>query len=188
MGNAPLRESPFRPHSGVMSRVATPRPQPPFDSWPVQFFDPRYGFAWYIEPAILVTQSVEKHGSLAVINLFNDVVDEILELRAESIRAARGLFFFYDWRSVESYDSDARIRQTERMRRRPSGYNRRTVIVVSPQNRFLSMALEAANLFSTIALKSRIELATNAAEALAHADIHRPAAETPFPSRRPLRP
>ena len=171
-----------------MGRVATPRPQSPFDSWPVQFFDPRYGFAWFVEPAILVTQSIERHGSLAVINLFNDLVDEVLELRADSIRAAGGLFFFYDWRSVESYDSDARIRQTERMRRRASGYNRRTVIVISPQNRFLSMALEAANLFSTIALKSRIELATDAADALARADIHRPPAGKPFPSRRPSRP
>src|SRR5690349_1055658 len=88
MGNAPLREAPLRTTSGIMGRTAIPRRQPPFHPWPTQYFDPRYGFAWYVEPAILVKQSIEQHGSLAVIELFNDLVDEVLELRADSIRAA----------------------------------------------------------------------------------------------------
>src|SRR5262245_33586539 len=107
-------------------------PVAPFADWPVQSFDPLVGFFWYAQPAAFISQSVIRHGSLDVIERQNDLMDQVLAARADEIRAAGGLFILNDWRSVRSYDQDARARQRERMKARPAGYARRTVIVVDP--------------------------------------------------------
>ncbi len=156
-------------------------PEPPFAEWPLQRFDPLVGFYWYASPAVLVSQTVAVHGSLEVIERNNDVVDFILDAKADDIRSAGGLFVFNDWRSVKSYDQDARARQRVRMRARPSGYARRTVIVVNPASRLLRMAVEAANLFATLTLRSRIEVELDAARTFARAGIEPPRKGALFP-------
>src|SRR4051794_5632807 len=102
----------------TIQSVALPLPrQPtaPFADWPVQHFDPRVGFYWYVHPAAIVGQSVIGHGSVEAIDVQNDVVDRILEARSTEIRAAGGLLILCDWRSVKTYDQDARARQRARM-------------------------------------------------------------------------
>jgi hypothetical protein len=156
-------------------------PQPPFAQWPVQHFDPKVGFYWYAQPATFVSQSVATHGSIEVIDRQNDTMDRVLQAREAEIRAAGGLLVFNDWRSVKTYDLDARARQRERMRARPAGYSRRTVIVVDPASRLLRMAIEAANLFATLTLQSRLELLTNIAHAVSRAELAAPPRGDAFP-------
>jgi hypothetical protein len=147
----------------------------------VQQFDPMVGFYWYLEPGVFVSQSVATHGSVDVIDRQNDIMDRVLSVKAAEIQEAGGLFVFNDWRSVKSYDQAARARQRERMRARPSGYSRRTVIIVDPASRLLRMAIEAANLFATLALRSSIELHTNIDHAVAHAELSPPKPGDSFP-------
>jgi hypothetical protein len=147
----------------------------------VQQFDPLVGFYWYLRPAVFVSQSVATHGSVEVIDRQNDILDRLLAAKAAEIQEAGGVFVFNDWRSVKGYDQAARARQRERMRARPSGYSRRTVIVVDPASRLLRMAIEAANLFATLALRSRIELLTNIDQAVAHAELSAPRPGAEFP-------
>ena len=157
-------------------------PDPPFGDWPVQHFDPLVGFYWCMRPAMLVSQSVVPHGSIEVIDRHNDIVDRVLAQRAPEIEVAGGLFMFNDWRSVRTYDQGARARQRERMQSRRPGYARHTVIVVDPESRLLSMAIEAANLFARVTLHSQIELVTDMALALSRVGLGPPRPEETFPS------
>jgi hypothetical protein len=139
------------------------------------------GFFWYANPAAFVSQSVASHGSLAVIDRHNDLLDQVLRAKDDEIRAAGGIFVFNDWRSVRGYDQDARARQRERMRARPTGYSRRTIIVADPTSRLLRMAIEAANLFATLTLRARIEVVLDAAAALSRSGLEAPVGTEAFP-------
>lgn len=156
-------------------------PEPPFDAWPLQYFDPLVGFFWYAHPAAFVSQTVAAHGSFEVIERNADIMDRLLAAKADEIRAEGGLLVFNDWRSVKTYDQDARARQRERMRARPTGYARRTVIVANPTSRLLRMALEAANLFVTLTLRSSIEVDLDVDHALSRAGLKPPRRGAPFP-------
>lgn len=156
-------------------------PAAPFDAWPVQHHDPLVGYFWYAHPCAFVSQSTVTHGSYEVIERQNDLMDLVLARKTDEVRAAGGIFVLNDWRSVKSYDQDARARQRERMKARAPGYSRRVVIVVNPESRLLRMAIEAANLFATMTLRSRIEIVTNASSALSKAGLTPPLGGEPFP-------
>jgi hypothetical protein len=147
----------------------------------VQFYDPLVGFYWYLQPAVFVSQSVALHGSVEVIDRQNDIMDRVLQTRDDEVRAAGGLFVFNDWRSVKSYDQNARARQRERMKARNPGYARRTMIVVDPASRLLRMAIEAANLFATLTIRTQIELSTDIANAISSAKLRPPSRGASFP-------
>jgi hypothetical protein len=123
-----------------------PEPAEPFATWPVQYVEPSVGYYWYFEPATLICQSYVPHGTFEIIERHNDVVDRVLARHRKSIEAAGGLFMLFDWRSVRGYDQDARARQRERMQARGKTYARRTVVVIHPANRLLSMAVSAHGL------------------------------------------
>lgn len=154
--------------------VKAPEPVEPFATWPVQYVEPSVGYYWYFEPATLICQSYVPHGTFEIIERHNDVVDRVLARHRKSIEAAGGLFMLFDWRSVRGYDQDARARQRERMQARGKTYARRTVVVIHPANRLLSMAVSAANLFATMFLKSGIELLTDPAPVVAEAKLVAP--------------
>lgn len=137
------------------------RPVAPFATWPVQHFEPNVGFYWYLPSGTFIAQSVATHGSVDVIDRHNDVLDRLLKTRAEEIAEKGGLYILFDWRSVQGYDREARLRQRERMQARTTGYARRTVIVVHRTNKLLQMAVGIANLFTAMLGRSRIELATS---------------------------
>jgi hypothetical protein len=108
-------------------------------------------------------------------------MDRVLQARGDEVRAAGGLFVFNDWRSVKGYDQNARARQRVRMKARNPGYARRTMIVVDPASRLLRMAIEAANLFATLTIRTHIELSTDIANAVSSARLQPPNRGVPFP-------
>ncbi len=158
-------------------------PVAPFADWPVQFFLPDHGFYWYAQPAAVVCQSVLSYATIAIVDEHNDVLDGVLAARQDEIGAAGGLFIFNDWRSIRGFAPGARSRMQERMNARRRGYARRTVVVVNPSNRLLRMALEAASLFKTIGLGSRVDVAMSSEIALAQAGLSAPAKGATFPTR-----
>jgi hypothetical protein len=160
------------------------QPLPPFADWPVQHFDERLGFVWYAEPAAFVLQAVVDHGSVELVERYNDLIDRMLDVHADAVHAASGLFIFHDWRTLSGYDKAARTRQIERMRARKPGYARRTVVVVSPKSRLLRMAVEAVNLVAALTSNSKIELVTDAPGALSRSGIEKPGRVSMFPRPR----
>lgn len=156
-------------------------PRPPFAEWPVQHFDPLIGFFWYAHPAAFVSQSVVAHGSRALVERQNDLLDRVLAGRADEIHAHGGILILNDWRSVTGYDQDARARQRARMEARPAGYARRTIIIVKTESRLLRMAIEATNLLATLKRKAQIEVDFDPAHALSHVRLVPPSPATPFP-------
>ncbi len=155
-------------------------PREPFDDWPVQHVEPIVGYYWYLAPSVLVTQSTVVNGSLDVIDRHNDVVDHMLRSRREEIRDNGGLFLLFDWRSVQSYEQDARARQRERMRAREDGYARHTVVILQPSNKLLRMAVSAANLFTTMLSRSSIEIASSPEPTLRRYSLRPPSDGAPF--------
>lgn len=147
----------------------------------MQIFDERLGFVWYAEPAAFVLQTVAEHGDVQLVETFNDLIDRVLDVKREEVQRAGGLFIFHDWRVMTGYDREARARQLERMRARSQGYARRTIVAVLPKNRLLRMAVEAVNLFATVTLRSKVELVTDAEEALRRSGIVTPPRGSSFP-------
>jgi hypothetical protein len=169
---------------GVAEQVQTgapTAPRPPFAEWPVQHFDPLIGFFWYAHPAAFVSQTVVAHGSRAVVERQNDLLDRVLALRADEIRAHGGILIFNDWRSVTGYDQDARARQRARMEARPAGYARRTIIIVKTESRLLRMAIEATNLLGTLKRSAQIEVDFDPAHAFSQVRLGPPLPGIPFP-------
>jgi hypothetical protein len=157
------------------------RPGPPFQYWPVQLHEEGFGFVWYAEPAAFVFQATAGHGDVAFAEHFNDLIDRVLAERQAAVREAGGLFILHDWRAVTGYDKDARSLAVARMKRRPRGYARRTIVAVNPQSRLLRMAVEAVNLFATVTLASKIELVTNLDGVVERSGILRPERGSHFP-------
>ena len=167
---------------GARWAVLSKRPLPPFDDWPAQYEDERIGYVWYAEPAAFVLQATVEHGTSGMIEQMNDLIDGVLETRADAVRAASGLFIFHDWRSISGYDAAARARQIERMRARARGYARRTVVAIAPKSRLLRMGIEAVNLFSVLTFKASIEVVTDPVGALERAGIRKPEPGATFPA------
>jgi hypothetical protein len=161
--------------------VPARRPVDPFATWEVQHFEPSVGFYWYVRPATLICQSIVERGTLDVIDRHNDVVDRVLANCQADITASGGLFMLFDWRSVRTYDQDARARQRERMKARGSTYARRTVIAIHPTNKLLLMAVEAANLFATLFFKAGFEVVTDPEKIVANARMRPPGQGETFP-------
>lgn len=167
-----------------MAMTDDARPRPPFRDWPVQLFLQDHGYYWYAHPAAVVCQSTAAYASVDIVDAHNDVLDGVLESRRDEVRAAGGLLIFNDWRSIHGFAPGARSRMQARMNARIRGYARKTVVAVSPSNRLLRMALEAASLFKTMTLASKIEVVTIPDVALAESGLSRPATGERFPPLR----
>jgi len=160
--------------------VASPLPRPPFDRWPIQLHDPAFGFGWYTRPVAFVTQAIITTGTLEAVRVVQGWIDLLLRERAEEIRDAGGLFVFHDWNETTGYTSDARKHYLARMRARPRDYLRHSVTVVRPHPLF-RMAVEAGNLVAALTARAKVELASDAATALAAHRIEPPALKSRFP-------
>ena len=159
-------------------------PLAPFSKWPVQVFLPEHGFYWYVHPAAVVCQATVAYATVPIVDAHNDLLDGVLSARSDEISTAGGLLIFNDWRSLRGFAAGARSRMQERMNARKRGYARKTVVVVSPANRLLRMALEAASLFKTLTLNARIDVALSADLALAEAHLSPPLSGSKFPGLR----
>lgn len=153
------------------------QPQPPFHTWPIQFRDPEVGFAWYTSAATLVTQVIPKHASARVSAVLSDWVDMVREKHQDDIARHGGLLGIHDWRSFRTYDTEARRLWLQRIERRPKGYLRKGVIIIS-DSPLIKMAVAGANLIVALASggKSQFEIATDAAGIVDKYNVQRPRA------------
>jgi len=156
----------------------------PFDQWPVQAFDERFGFGWFARPAAFVSHSVVPRGTIAAAEILQGWIDLVLRERADEISDAGGLFVFHDWRSSTGYDSDARRVYLERMRSRPRNYLRHSITCVRA-NPLFRMAIEAGNLVAALTARAKVELAGDPTLALALHRIRPPLSGEPFPGLAP---
>lgn len=147
--------------------MALPSPTAPFTSWRKQYVDPAYGYAWYCEDAIVVSQLAYPHASAAAARNFQDYQDKVLSQHAAKVAGHRGLLIIHDWRLLESYDGEARPIVQERMRKRPRGSLRGSIICVRKLSPLVRMAAQAANLVSTLSQGATIELSTDLEAVLA---------------------
>jgi hypothetical protein len=145
---------------------------PPFDRWTVQHYDDRYGYAWYCGDAMIVSHITRSHGSVAAARAYHDYEERILRERAADCERCGGLFVIHDWRAMETYDADARRVWQERMRARPKGYLRGSVVCVASAGALLRMAVQAANLVASVVHGAHVELSTDLEGVLQKHDVH----------------
>ena len=156
-------------------------PRAPFDRWPVQAFDPSFGFCWYTQPATFVTQLAIGHGTLASARFIQDHIDLVLEHRAEEVTSAGGLLVIHDWRAASGYDAEARREFMERLRLRPRSYLRHAVTCMSVTP-MLRMVVEAGNLVLTLVTGAKGEIAHDPVAVLARHRVEAPRHQR-FPGR-----
>ncbi|MCA9579046.1 MAG: hypothetical protein KC668_26640 [Myxococcales bacterium] len=159
--------------------ASAPRPQPPFDRWPVHVFDPDYGFVWWAGPAAVVSQSIIPRGTIVAAEKLQSCIDAALTQRADEIAAQGGVFIFHDWRVTTGYESDARKHYLSRMRARPANYLRHSVVAVEAHPLF-KMAVEAGNLVAALTARARVEIVRDPRATLAQEGFA-PATQHPFP-------
>jgi hypothetical protein len=135
-------------------------PAPPFDGWPIQRADPRFGFAWYVEPAVLITQATVEIGTVEAVMAVNDVIDHYVNTRVRDYRAHGGLLIVHDWRSLKGYETVGRQHMLERMKRREGSYLRGAVAVV-PDTPMFRMAAQTVNLLMAFRPGGRLQMATD---------------------------
>ena len=176
MTDAPPRPSRAPPAGGA------PSPRVPFDRWPVQAFEPAFGFLWYTSPAVLVSQAAVPHIPLAAVRVVQDHIDLALAHRATDNAAHGGLLILHDWRMVTGYDRDARLEFFARMRGRPRSYMRHaiTCVALSP---ILRMAVEAGNLAATLVSGAKSEVGSDPAPILREHKVAAPLVGARFPGR-----
>jgi hypothetical protein len=135
--------------------------RPPFDRWPVQHQDDRYGYAWYCGKGLIVSHITTPHGSTAAAQSYLDYEDRVLREHAEECLSNGGLYVVHDWRAMESYDHDARKYWQGRMRQRPKGYLRGSTVCIASAGALLRMAVQAANLVASVVHGVQVELSTD---------------------------
>lgn len=163
---------------------ATPLvPRSPLGKWPVQEFDPRYGFAWWLgDSRWLVTQTTVPQLGRGGASVLHDWIDAIIETEDIPGEPARPMSVIHDWRSLVDYESRTRKYFMLRMRNRRPDYLRKTYIAVDPRGSFLRMAIETGNLFATLVLKAQIHIETRGfSHVLASENIRLPSTRLPFP-------
>jgi hypothetical protein len=156
-----------------------PSRQAPFDQWPEQHSDPHYGYVWYLGQGLIVSHITVAHGSSDAACAYHDFEEAVLADHAAEVRAAGGIFVIHDWRAMESYDASARVVWQERMRQRPKGYLRGSVVCVARANALLKMAVQAANVVASVTHGAKVELTTDLVTTLRNHGAERP------PSLRP---
>jgi hypothetical protein len=164
--------------------VSAPSPLAPFDSWPTQLHDPRFGFVWYAHPAVFVDQVHIGHGTAEMARAILELIDLVTAERASEIRDAGGLLLVHDWRAVHSYDKDARTVFTQRVRARQPGDIRGTVVAVQRAHPVLRMAVHAVNLVAAVTSKSPIDIVESFDGVFQARGVAAPSPSEAFPGRR----
>ncbi|HEX4340810.1 MAG TPA: hypothetical protein VH062_33105 [Polyangiaceae bacterium] len=148
--------------------------------------DPHYGYVWYCGGGLLISQVTVSHATREAVEAYHRFEEAVLRDCAVELKAAGGLFVIHDWRELESYDGVARTVWQERMRRRPKGYLRGSVVCVERANALLKMAVQAANVVASLTHGAKVELTTELAPVLARYGVDRPPSMAP--SRISMRP
>ena len=160
-------------------------PQSPFERWPLHHVDPRYGYVWYCGAGMVVSQLTITHATREVVDAYHGFEEQVLRECTDDLREAGGLFAIHDWRALESYDAAARTSWQERIKNRPKGYLRGSVVCVERANALLKMAVQAANVVASLTHGAKVELTTDIGPALTkHAVVAPKARVTLRPSGR----
>jgi hypothetical protein len=110
----------------------SPAPASPLNRWVVHVHEPAFGYFWFFEEKLtVVTQTTIPHGTLAAVDPFLLLMDAVVVRAGKRLAAGESLQIVHDWRSMQGYDAAARLRLAERIRSRPKGYVRGTILVVS---------------------------------------------------------
>lgn len=157
------------------------RPRPPFLSWPIQLYDPAFGYVWFAHPAVIATQTTIEHGDLAWATYVHDRIDQALEHAAPEVEQSGGILFIHDFRSLRSYDKGARLEYLQRMRRRRQGYSRGTIVAIRSDQPLLRMGIQAANLLLAVAVKAPLSMVSDPREAVETSVQRAPGLSEPFP-------
>jgi hypothetical protein len=168
-----------------MTRKAVGLPRAPFDGWPEQAFDQRFGFGWWTDPATCVFQTTIEHGTAASVEVVQGWVDAALATHPVEFAQHRGLFLLYDIRSLRHFDADAMRLHLARMQARPSGYLRASVVVVEKPSALLQVALRTANLVSVRVANAKIELTGDPDATLRDYVVRAPRPSLTFPVAAP---
>jgi hypothetical protein len=127
-----------------MARAAAP-----FTGWPSHWVGPT-GFAWYVRPAVLITQARGTRGTLEGAQYATRIVDATLSACSDEVAAAKGLLIVNDWRQVTSWDLDARRHMMQRVRS-DSLRNIRGIFVVMKLSPLVGAALQTACMLYSLA-------------------------------------
>ena len=148
-------------------------PAPPFEDWPVQLADPRFGYAWYTAPGVFVCQVHASHGTVEVADAVHDAIDEVIAKRRADFDRFGGVLMIHDWRLMRGYDTAARQTYLARKKVREPGYLRHVVAVVH-NSPLMRMAVQTANLVMALRTGGNMTLANDPAEALAKYQVEKP--------------
>jgi hypothetical protein len=149
----------------------TRKPGPPFDRWPVQHFDPSFGYAWWCGRGIVVSHVIVHRATGATSRAFLSYEESTVKKHADEVAQSGGLFVVHDFRMLEGYDSDARRIYQDHIRERPKGQLRGAVVCVNKVAPLLRMALQGTNLVATLVHGAKIELTTDLEGALQKYDV-----------------
>jgi hypothetical protein len=141
--------------------------KPPFDQWPIDHVDPRYGYAWYCGQALIVSHITVSHGTEAAATAYHDFESSVLRDHAAEVAEYGGIFVIHDWRAMVTYDAGARRIWQDRMQSRKKGYLRGSVVCLTRATPLLRMAVQAANLVASVTHGAKVELTTDIDAALA---------------------
>ncbi len=155
---------------------------PPFDGWTQHVRLPAVGYAWYLEPAVVVAYASVERANLAFANAIHDFIDAALaySVTTPSYAEAGGMLFIHDWRRVSGYDPDARRQFLARMKQRREAYSRNSVMIVQ-NNPLIRMAIQGANLVAALRGSGRVTFAETPEQALKDHGIAAPTGPLPFP-------
>jgi len=140
----------------------------------VQHVDPHYGYVWYCGAGIVVSHLTVSHATREAAEAYHRFEESVLRDHAAEIKAAGGLFAIHDWRTVETYDGAARTVWQERMRRRPKGYLRGSIVCLERANALLKMAVQGANMVASLTQGVKVELTTELLPVLERFSLMRP--------------
>ncbi len=157
-------------------------PGPPLDRWPEQHVDPEHGRAWVARPGALIIQYGSERGTARGSAWVHGLVDRVLATNSAELSRRGGLLIVHDWRLMRRYDPAARADWMQRTRDRQRGQLRGVVVVRGrTPSPFVGMAVQAANLVTTLAFGVQVELSDNLVRALTDHRIERPAPSVAFP-------
>lgn len=155
----------------------------PFDTWPVEEHDPRFGYRWYCPPGVLVDSTTVRHGTVETVRAMHDSLDRLIAKHSREIDMAGGLLIIGDWRNTKTYDPDARkLFLAELRKSRPV---RGSVVILTSAGVFIRMAVQAARMASAVLGAPSIGVSDDAAAVLVEYGVTAPAPKSvPPPPRR----
>lgn len=98
----------------------------------------------------------------------------MLQDHAAEVAEHGGIFVIHDWRTLITYEAEARRVWQDRMRERPKGYLRGSIVCLLKAGPLLRMAVQAANVVASVTHQAKVELTTDIHAALENLPTNHP--------------